>query len=115
VIDPNLKKAVWLTEEQRNQLLDAAARAYATDGADLFACQSVINEIQNIEERVSTWYSKIQAVVRLLELPEDALPIYVSHLEIEEIVVYGELDLKLADFIDPPLPQNNFYDAPEYD
>lgn len=115
MIDPNLKRAVWLTEQQRNQLLDAATRAYATEGADLFACQSVMTEIQSLSERVVALHGKIQAVVKLLELPTDSLPIYVSHMEIEEIVIYGELDLDLADFIDPPIPQNNFYDAPEYD
>lgn len=115
MIDPNLKRAVWLTEQQRNQILDAATRAYATEGADLFICQGLISELQSLNDRVATWHSKIKAVVSLLELPEDALPVYISHMEIEEIVVYGELDLDLADLIDPPIPQNIFYEGPRYE
>lgn len=115
MIDPNLRRAVWLTQAQRDALLDAATRAYATEGADLFVCQTVVTEIQSLDTRLSVWHNKIRAVVKLLELPDDSLPVYISHREIEEIVIYGELDLDLADLIDPPIPQNIFYEGPRYE
>lgn len=115
MIDPNLKRAVWLTAQQRNELADAATRAYATDGADPDICQSVVSEVLSVDERMMSFHGKIQSVIKLLEMPDDSLPLYLSHIEIEEIVVFGELSLDLADFIDPPIPQNIFYDAPNYD
>lgn len=115
MIDPNLKRAVWLTEDQRNEVLNAAIRAHATVGSNIALCENVIAEIQSVDDRLMTLHSKITAVVKLLNLPADALPVYLSHMEIEEIVFFGELDLDLADFIDPPIPQNIFYDAPRYD
>lgn len=102
--DPMLRRAVWLTGDQRAQLLDCATRAYSRPGSDQDLCKSLISEVMVVNERTSPLSGIIQRIVRGLRLPTDALPVYLCHAEIEQVRDHGDLPDELMILIDPALP-----------
>lgn len=108
-----LKRAVWLTAEQRTAVLEAATRAFATEGSNQDLCHSLIQEITLLEERISGLRSIVRSIVRGLRMPEDALPVYVCSAEVQQVFLYGHLTRELAELLDPTIPIPPIFPSPD--
>jgi hypothetical protein len=104
VTDPLLRRAVWLTEQQRERLLTAALLAYTTEGSDRDLCNSLISELILLQERLGSAQPLIRALVSGLRLPADALPVYLCQAEVREVRKYGALPADFVNLLDPALP-----------
>lgn len=104
--DPMLRRAVWLTADQRAVLLDCATRALSTPTADKQLCLSLMNEITTLNERVAPLSGIVHRIIKGLRMPSDTLPVHLCHAEVEQLTKYGDLPETLRTLIDPvtPLP-----------
>lgn len=103
MFDPHLRRALWLTAKQRKELHEAALKASQHKKSDTELCQSVVNELYHLEQRLDGLQPVIRSVVRGLKLPIDALPVYISHAEIQQVCKYGAISQELTIIINPPL------------
>jgi len=101
--DPHLKKACWLTREQRYELEEGALRAREHKKASTDLCESLISELSYIENRIEALKPIVQSVVSGLKLPSDALPVYISFAESQQVCRYGKISQELQAIIHPPL------------
>lgn len=101
--DPHLRKACWLTSSQRIELLEGAQRAQHHKNSDEELCVSIIQEIEYLENRIETLRPIVKSVVVGLKLPLDALPVYISYAETQQICKYGKISDDLKNVIHPPL------------
>jgi hypothetical protein len=99
-----MRRAVWLTAEQRDILMDAAQRAYATEGSNVDLCRSLINELNLLNERLDSMQPVVRAVVAGLRMPEDALPVYICGAEVEQLHQFGQLDASFTQLLNPEIP-----------
>lgn len=99
-----LKRAVWLTSSQRQELMNSATRAFAAEGSNQEACQNLIQELSLLEERISGLGSVIRSMVLGLRMPEDALPVYINSIEVRQMSIYGNLRQELVELLDPSIP-----------
>lgn len=101
--DPHLRKACWLTASQRLELLEGAKRAQSHKESDSSLCESIIHEIGYLESRIESLRPTVKSVVFGLNLPLDALPIYISYAETQQVCKYGKIPEDLRNIIHPPL------------
>lgn len=99
--DRTLRRVVWLTAEQREHLLDCAMRALATEGADIEQCAALVHDLVHIEESTSGQISWIRSVARAMRLAPDSLPVQVSDIQVEQVLVLGGLNTNLAKELSP--------------
>lgn len=103
MLDPHLRRAIWLTAAQRHELHKAAQKAYEHPKSDSALCETVLNEIYHLEKRLAALQPVIKSVVNGLKLPKDALPVYISHAEVKQVCKYGKVSEELTVIINPPL------------
>jgi hypothetical protein len=99
MINPFLRRAVWLSESQRVLLLEAAHSAKANSKSDSVLCNSVILEIERSEAefRNNQKSSLINTVINGLRLPKNSLPVYLCYAEVSEIKKYTKVDITAID------------------
>jgi len=103
VFDPHLRRALWLTAKQRKELQEAAIQASQHSKADPSLCESLLTELHHLEKRLDSLQPVIKSVIRGLKLPIDALPVYISHAEVQQVCRYGKVSAELNVVINPPL------------
>lgn len=102
--DPMMRRAVWLTESQRLQLLEAATRACAAEGANAALCAALIVELEALATRLLDLHADIRTTVNGLQMPADCLPVYTCDAELEQVILFGDLSDDLAHLAHPPVP-----------
>lgn len=95
MINPFLRRAIWLSENQRNLLRAAAESAANNKKADKMLCESVIREINKSELEFSNQNknSLIKNFVSGLKLPRTSLPVYLCYAEIKEVQSCTKVDI----------------------
>jgi hypothetical protein len=86
-----LRKACWLTNSQRLELLEGAKRAQLHKKSDSQLCEDIISELEHLENRIESLRPVVRSVVFGLKLPLDALPVYISYAETQQICLYGKI------------------------
>lgn len=107
MLDPHLRKAIWLTRSQRAELLLGAENASKNAKSDSQLCHNVAVELTHLEIRLQSLTTIVHSVVRGLKLPHDALPVYISHAETQQICRYGKISDELKSIINPPLRRSS--------
>lgn len=95
MINPFLRKAVWLSESQRDLLRSAAISAKENSKSDTMLCESVLNELEKTEKEFShqTKNALVRKFIDGLKLPKTSLPIYLCYAEVTEIKLYARIDI----------------------
>lgn len=101
MLDPHLRRALWLTSAQRQELQQAAHVAARDPKSDPSLCESLLTELHHLEARLEGLQPIVRSVVRGLKLPADALPVYISHAETQQVIRYGEVSAELSLIINP--------------
>jgi hypothetical protein len=95
MINPFLRKAIWLSENQRNLLRAAAESAANNKKSDKMLCESIIQELYKAEREFSNQAksSLIKNFIDGLKLPRTSLPVYLCYAEIKEVQLYTKIDI----------------------
>jgi hypothetical protein len=92
--NPFLRRAVWLDDNQRSLLCLAVESAMLNTKSDSILCNSILKEIKLSElEFMRNKNSLVLGAIHGLRLPRTALPIYLCHVEIEEVLTYTKIDI----------------------
>lgn len=99
MINPFLRRAVWLSQPQRALLLEAATSAKSNSKSDTILCNSVILEIERSEREFKNTKKSnlINTVINGLRLPKNSLPVYLCYAEVSEIKKYTKVDITSID------------------
>lgn len=105
--NPDLRRPVWLTTEQRLNLRDAAVRAMEKHQDEHAYCESVLRELSRATHRGAGSSRLIRRMVETLRMPEDIVPVYLSDAEVNHVIEFGNVKRPLARLLQnkPPRPR----------
>lgn len=93
---PDLKRAVWLTENQRQRLAKAATKAAKHPASQTEHCEAILKELAEADAREISTSRLIYTFVTCLQMPSDTLPVYVCDIEVEQVIAFSDMDAALA-------------------
>ena len=97
--NPNLKRYVWLTSEQRNRLTLASEACDKCNSSEQLT--ELLNELQNLSKRKVSLPSVVQVMIRGLRLPKDILPVSICDEVADQIINFTSIDKELSGIIKP--------------
>lgn len=89
--DPQLRRPVWLTTEQRHQVRDATIQAMQNPKADLSTCETVLRELVEATRRDAGTTRLVQLFAHGLKMPEGTVPVYLCDLQVTQLIRYGSI------------------------
>jgi hypothetical protein len=99
--DRLLKRAVWLTKDQRLALLAAIEKAATHADADKDLCHEMLVELRRVHRKTARTSSAIQMMILWLRLPADVRPVNLCDVEIDQVILYGKADPTLKYLLRP--------------
>ena len=97
--NPNLRRYVWLTSEQRERLTLASESCNKDNASE--SLTELLSELQNLSKRKVSLPSVVQIMIRGLRLPKDSLPVSICDEVADHLINLTNIDNELAGIIKP--------------
>jgi hypothetical protein len=96
VRDPDLKRPIWLTPDQRLTLRRAAVKALHHTGADVDLCEAILRELVEATHRDASVTRVVRMFAAGLQMPAGTVPVHLSENQAQQIVQFGSVEPALA-------------------